>query len=240
MKNVIQMMCLTAIVTALASAQAMASPSYSLVSQERTINVSTLTGQTSDSGSAAAPDTGLFNESRHAASQWRDDDPMGSGEPFSATADAWQNSTIAPTVLTADLRADAAQQADYGTGEATSLYKIVFDIPASRPATLTVELDINVFDSWTEARVELSGVDLFVLNEASMPFGVGSDTFSITRDYNLAPGQYTFSVEAASTAASGSASGRADTYAQLTIIPEPATLSLLALGGLTVLRRRRK
>ncbi len=239
MKNAILMMCLTAVLAALAPAKAAASPSYSMVSQERTINVSTQTGQTSDSDSAAALDAGAFNEARQATSSWSDASlPMA---PFyTATSDASQNSTIGSTVLTADLTS-AVEVGEVGSGSAISLYKIVFDIPANRPAVLTVQLDIDVTYISSEARVELSGVDTFVLDESSLPSGDGSDTFGATRNYNLAPGRYTFSVSATSDAgALGHSDGRSDAYAQLTITPEPATLSLLAIGGMSLLRRRRR
>jgi len=236
MRNAFQVMLPAVVVAALVSPSATAAPLYSLVSQDRTISVLTETGPTSESDSTVAGDTGAFNESRHVASEWTNLN----FEHFSAKADAWHDSAIGPTVLTADLRADAEQRADNGFGRAKSTYIIVFDIPVNTPASLTVDLSIEFIGGWSETRVELLGVERFVLaNQTPLP-GTGADTFRITREYDLAPGRYTLTVDAESNARDGLGSARSDAYAQLTIIPEPATLGLLALGSLVVLRRRRE
>jgi len=104
-----------------------------------------------------------------------------------------------------------------------------------------VELGIDVNYGTAAASAELSGVCLFELDQESLPHGVfGSDTLSLTRDYDLDPGRYTFRVGAACTSGAGWAHGSADANARLVVIPEPATLSLPALGGLAVIRRRKR
>lgn len=88
-----------------------------------------------------------------------------------------------------------------------------------------------------------SGVDVHFENFTTTPFTVGtvlSMSITVPSDFNFGPDKKTIVTLAIDGIKDGMADVPVTSGGDFTIIPEPATLTLLGLGALAMLKRRRK
>ena len=123
-----------------------------------------------------------------------------------------------------------------GWGEATAYGMATFSLSLQEPMAYTISGNLATSDIYGMAEAALSSSDGMLFDFLIINPSCGS--LPTSSSGIIGPGGYTFYVQAQSAENySGQASFATDFV--LTAIPEPATLSLLALSGLAILRRRR-
>ncbi|HNO76940.1 MAG TPA: PEP-CTERM sorting domain-containing protein [Phycisphaerae bacterium] len=162
--------------------------------------------------------------------------------PDSADANASQNSNVAPASYDADL--DTFAFLDYSgffgaSTDATTEFNVAF--------TLDSSMDFSI-DGLAETTGSGSGVFISIANvgaggtpsQSIVNISLGNNNVTIDADGTLLPGDYELRARATAGFAFGpTGTTTAATNFTMTLTPEPASLALLAMGGLTILRRRR-
>ncbi len=162
--------------------------------------------------------------------------------PDSADANATQDSNVAPASYDADL--DTFAFLDYSgffgaSTDATTEFNVAF--------TLDSAMDFSI-DGVAATTGSNSGVFISIANvgvggtpsQSIVNISLGANNIVIDADGSLLPGDYELRAQATAGFAFGpTGTTTATTNFAMNLTPEPASLALLAMGGLTILRRRR-
>lgn len=162
--------------------------------------------------------------------------------PDSADANASQNSNVAPAAYDANL--DTFAFLDYSgffgaSTDATTEFNVSFTLDSS------MDFSINGTAATTGSG---SGVFISIANvgvggtpsQSIVNISLSNNNVVINSAGTLLPGDYELRAQATAGFAFGpTGTTTATTDFAMTLTPEPASLALLAMGGMTVLRRRR-
>lgn len=198
----------------------------SYVSQTRSITA--LAG--GDSHTLSAPGFNVFNEEVSASAE----------APFgSASAGARQNSTLGPSVITAQGLASAGGSTRL-SGSASSNVDVTFDLLSASDVVLSGTLTVSIFTS-NAAYVQLERVGGPVLIRYDETSGdpwfvdfTGANAFHAS----LGAGRYRLLAHVGAFGAGSSDTKRFDIT--LSGIPTPGSATLIAFAGLAAARRRRR
>ncbi|HNO76939.1 MAG TPA: PEP-CTERM sorting domain-containing protein [Phycisphaerae bacterium] len=194
-----------------------------------------------------------YSEVGPASGSWTGGDYISSfGNPVDpySDADMYQSSTIEPghyygTIYTGVIVDPASNSLNFPSSDAQAFFSVDFTLSTSEDFTLTGWINPYGLENGITSQVTVSIINTGIggtptqiiasgVNDLYQPFNV-SDT--------LLAGDYRFEVHAVSNAqALGETyyfNGGADSTWDMSITPEPASLALLAMGGLVCLRRRR-
>lgn len=159
------------------------------------------------------------------------------------------NTTIFNPTTSTDYTAEARFKVTAASGEVPGVNFVVGN--GSEYAFLTISTDSIRYMVGGNHNVIASGLDNTAMHAYRIAFSAATDSFSLWRDGSLisdslaafSSSNKTVSFGDASSTTAGAASLdylRIDTTGAYAPVPEPATLSLLAVAGLAALRRRRK
>ncbi|GJM24565.1 MAG: hypothetical protein DHS20C16_09800 [Phycisphaerae bacterium] len=162
--------------------------------------------------------------------------------PDTATAIADQTSNVAPAAYDADL--DAFASIDYsgffgGSTDSNTEFNVSFTLDSS----MDFSIDGVAATSGTGSGVFISIANVGVggtPTQSIVNISLGNNNVTIDSDGTLLPGDYELRARAtAGFFTDGAHTTDASTNFSMVLTPEPASLALLAIGGMTVLRRRR-
>lgn len=173
------------------------------------------------------------------------DDP---DNPFS-DADVFHNTTIDPghyfgSIYTAVIVDPASNPLNFPSSDAESLFAVDFTLSTPEDFTLTGWINPYGLESGITSQVTVSIINTGVGGTPTQVISTGINDFYEPFDVTdtLLAGDYRFEIHAIANAqALGEHywfNGGADTTFDMSITPEPASLALLAVGAVVVLRRR--
>lgn len=171
------------------------------------------------------------------------------GDPYS-DADVFQNSTIDPghyfgSIFTGVIVEPVGNPLNFPSSDAASLFAVDFSLSTPEDFTLTGWINPYGLENGITSQVTVSIINTGVGGTPTQVISTGTNDFfeSFNVTDTLLAGDYRFEVFAISNAqALGEDyffNGGADTIFDMTVTPEPASLALLAMGGLFCLRRKR-
>lgn len=170
-------------------------------------------------------------------------------DPYSE-ADVYQNSTVEPghysgTIYTGVIVDPALNPLNFPSADAQSLFAVDFTLSTPEDFTLTGWINPYGLENGITSQVTVSIINTGVGGTPTQVISTGIndlyDPFNVTD--TLLAGDYRFEVFAIANAQALGENyyfnGGADSTFDMTITPEPASLALLAMGGLICVRRRR-
>ncbi len=197
--------------------------------------------------------TVTYNDVGPASGAWTGGDYISSfGNPIDpySDADTYQSSTVDPghyfgTIYNGVIVDPASSSLNFPSSDASSLFAVDFTLSTPEDFTLTGWINPYGLESGITSQVTVSIINTGVGGTPTQVISTGTndlyDPFNVSD--TLLAGDYRFEVFAIANAqALGETyyfNGGADTTFDMTITPEPASLALLAMGGLICLRRKR-
>lgn len=194
-----------------------------------------------------------YNEVGPASGSWLGGDYISSfGNPIHPFSDAelYQNSTVEPghyygTIYNGVVVDPANSSLNFPSSDAQSLFAVDFTLSTPEDFTLTGWINPYGLEDGITSQVTVSIINTGVGGTPTQIIASGGNDlyqpFNVTD--TLLAGDYRFEVFAIANAqALGETyyfNGGADSTWDMSITPEPASLALLAMGGLVCLRRRR-